>query len=69
MRQALSWRDRILFVNGVLFCLLGLALLIRFAETPDRILLAILGVLVLAYGGHRVFVVGKAWLNRDRSGE
>ena len=55
----LSWRDRLLILNGVLFCLLGVALLVRYVMNRISLIGAILGMAVLGHGGYRLYLVGR----------
>jgi uncharacterized membrane protein len=57
--MGMTWRDRLLVLNGVLFCILGVALLVRYALQQIAWLGGILGLAVLLYGGHRLYRVGK----------
>jgi len=54
-----AWRDRLLVVNGVLFLILGVALLVRYALGQIAWIGAILGIAVLLHGGHRLYRVGR----------
>jgi hypothetical protein len=54
-----SWRDRLMIVNGFLFCILGGALLARYAFGQIAWIGGLLGLAVLLYGGHRLYRVGK----------
>jgi hypothetical protein len=60
----LSWRDRLLLLNGVLFCLLGAAFIARYLMGQMPSAGAILGVALLVYGGYRLVLAGKEWRKR-----
>jgi len=53
----ITWRDRLLVLNGVLFCVLGAALLVRYALHQIAWVGGLLGIVVLVYGGHRLYTV------------
>ena len=57
--MAISWRDRLMLLNGVLFCILGAALIVRYALQQVGIVGALLGVGVLTHGGYRLYLAGK----------
>ena len=57
--MGVSWRDRLLLLNGILFTILGVALLVRYALGQMALIGAVLGVAVLLYGGHRLYTVGR----------
>lgn len=57
--MTISWRDRLLLLNGVLFCILGVALLVRYAFQQIGIVGALLGAGVLGHGGYRLYLAGK----------
>jgi protein-S-isoprenylcysteine O-methyltransferase Ste14 len=50
----LTWRDRILLLNSVLFCILGVTLIARFLWGPAPWMAVVLGVLLLAFGLYRL---------------
>lgn len=55
MRSArLSWRDRVLPVNGVLYCLVGVGLIARYFTGPAARILGILGMVFLVFGIYRL---------------
>lgn len=55
----ITWRDRLLVINGVLFCILGVALLVRYVLHQIVWIGAVMGAGVLFYGGHRLYTVRK----------
>jgi hypothetical protein len=57
--MTISWRDRLLLLNAVLFCILGVALLLRYARREIGWTGALLGGAVLAHGGYRLYLAGK----------
>ncbi len=64
---ALSWRDRLLVTNGVLFCALGGALLARYLTEPLPLMVAILGVAFLGFGVYRLALARREM--RRRAGD
>jgi uncharacterized membrane protein HdeD (DUF308 family) len=52
----ISWRDRWLLLNGVLFCVLGVVLLARYFMGQMPAVGAILGIVTLAFGVHRLWL-------------
>jgi hypothetical protein len=52
----LSWRDRLLLVNSVLFCVVGAALLARYFMAQVSPVGAILGSALVAFGVYRLFL-------------
>ena len=62
----LTWRDRLLFVNGFLFCVLGLAFLVRYLLGQISVAGLILGLALVVYGGHRLFVGARELRRRAR---
>jgi hypothetical protein len=52
----LSWRDRLLLVNSVLFCVVGAALLARYFMEQTPPVGAILGLALVAFGVYRLFL-------------
>lgn len=65
----LSWRDRIQLLNSALFCVIGAALLARFALGEAPSLLALLGLVFLAFGVYRLALARREWRKRARSGK
>jgi putative effector of murein hydrolase len=63
----LGWRDRLLLLNGVLFCVLGIALLTRYFVGQLSAVGAILGVAGLALGVYRL-ALARRELRRRASG-
>jgi hypothetical protein len=57
--QGLTWRDRLLLINGVLFCVLGLAFLVRYLLGQITIAGMVLGLALVGYGGHRLFLAAR----------
>ncbi len=55
----ITWRDRLLIFNGMLFCVLGVALLVRFALHQIVWIGGLMGGGVLIYGAHRLYTAGK----------
>ncbi len=66
--MSLSWRDRILLVNSVLFCLIGAVLIVRYFLAPAPFLLAVLGVVFLAFGVYRLALARREMQKRAGSG-
>ena len=66
---AFSWRDRVLVVNSVLFCLLGGALVTRYLTEPLPLTVAILGVVFLAFGVYRLVLARREMRKRAGSSE
>ena len=64
---SLSWRDRILVVNSVLFCVVGCGLLFRFVAGQARPIIAILGGVFLAFGVYRLTLAGRELRKRGGS--
>jgi hypothetical protein len=62
----LTWRDRLLLINGVLFCVLGLAFLVRYLLGQISIAGVVLGLALVAYGGNRLFVGARELRKRAR---
>lgn len=54
--DGISWRDRWLLLNGVLFCVLGVILLARYYRGQVPAVGAILGIVTLAFGVHRLWL-------------
>lgn len=63
----ISWRDRWLLLNGVLFCVLGVILLARYYRGQVPALGAILGIVTLAFGVYR-FWLARRELRKRASG-
>jgi hypothetical protein len=61
---SLTWRDRLLLINGVLFCMLGLAFLVRYLLGQISIAGMVLGLVLVGYGGHRLFLAAREWRKR-----
>ncbi len=62
----LTWRDWLLLINGVLFCVLGLGFLARYLLGQITIAGLVLGLALLAYGGHRLFLAARELRKRAR---
>lgn len=52
--SSLSWRDRILLLNSVLFCVVGIALVARYVMNSAPVMTVILGAVFLAFGAYRL---------------
>lgn len=66
--RELSWRDRILLVNGVLFCILGGALVIRWLMGQAAPVVGILGLVLLLFGAYRLVLAKREARKRAGSG-
>ena len=66
--RELSWRDRILLVNGVLFCILGAALVIRWLMGRAAPVVGILGLVLLLFGAYRLVLARREVRKRAGSG-
>lgn len=64
---SLSWRDWLLLVNSLLFCLIGCGLLFRFVAGQARPIMAILGGVFLAFGVYRLSLAGRELRKRGGS--
>jgi hypothetical protein len=65
----LSWRDRIQLLNSALFCVIGAALVARYALGSAPSVLAILGGVFLAFGVYRLALARGELRKRARSGK
>lgn len=64
---AISWRDRLQLLNGVLFCVVGILMIGRYFSGPFPALLAVLGVIFLIFGGYRLGLARRELRKRDRA--
>ncbi len=62
--RKLSWRDRMLLVNSVLFCVVGLALTARYLMGQAPLLAALLGMALLVFGAYRLALAGRGMRKR-----
>jgi hypothetical protein len=60
----LNWRDRLLLVNSVLFCLVGGALLLRTLLGQAPVIAGLLGMGLLVFGGYRLLLARKEMRRR-----
>jgi len=55
----LNWRDRLLLINSVLFCVVGGALLLRMLLGQAPLTVGLLGTGLLVFGGYRLLLARK----------
>lgn len=60
----LTWRDRVLLVNSVLFCVVGGALLARALLGQAPLAAGLLGTALLAFGGYRLLLARREMRRR-----
>lgn len=63
----LSWRDRVQLVNSVLFCLVGIALIVRSSLRPVPSSATVLGVVFVLFGVYRISLAIREMWKRARS--
>ncbi len=64
--MSLSWRDRILLLNSVLFCVVGAALVARYILSPAPLMVVVLGAVFLAFGVYRLVLARRELQKRVR---
>ena len=60
----LTWRDRVLLLNSVLFCVAGGALLVRTLLGQATLAAGLLGMALLAFGGYRLLLARREMRRR-----
>ncbi len=61
----LTWRDRVLLLNSILFCILGATLIVRFIWGPVPWIAGVLGGLLLAFGAYRLALARRELRRRE----
>jgi uncharacterized membrane protein HdeD (DUF308 family) len=64
--STLSWRDRILLLNSVLFCVVGIALVARYFTSAAPLMTIILGAVFFTFGAYRLALARKEMQKRAR---
>jgi hypothetical protein len=67
--SGLSWRDRIQLINSVLFCVVGVALIVRYLRDPAPWIVMVLGGAFLLLGVHRLALARRELRKRAGSRE
>ena len=60
----LNWRDRLLLINSVLFCVVGGALLIRTLLGQAPLFVGLLGAGLMVFGGYRLLLARREMRKR-----
>ncbi|HUU13873.1 MAG TPA: hypothetical protein VM182_09195 [Terriglobia bacterium] len=60
----LNWRDRVLLINSVLFCVAGGALLLRTFLGQAPLAAGLLGTGLLVFGGYRLLLARREMRRR-----
>jgi threonine/homoserine/homoserine lactone efflux protein len=60
----LNWRDRLLLINSVLFCVVGGALLLRTLLGQAPLFVGLLGAGLLVFGGYRLLLARREMRRR-----
>jgi hypothetical protein len=60
----LTWQDRVLLVNSVLFCVAGGALLVRTVLGQAHLVAGLLGMGLLVFGGYRLVLARREMRRR-----
>ncbi len=64
---SLSWRDRVQLVNSVLFCVVGVVLVVRSFLGPVPWSVTVLGVVFVLFGAYRLSLATREMWKRARS--